>query len=40
MQQTILSDTDEYIAAFLILRQALAPHDSSLAEPSEDVSPE
>lgn len=40
MQQTILTDTDDYIAAFLLIRNAISPLDSSASELSDDLSPE
>jgi hypothetical protein len=40
MQQTILTDTDDYIAAFITIRNAITQLDSSSSEQSDDVSPE
>ena len=40
MQQTILTDTDDYIAAFIIIRNAITQLDSSSSEQGDDVSPE
>jgi len=40
MQQTILTDTDDYIAGFITIRNALTQLDSSSSETNDDVSPE
>lgn len=38
MQQTLLTDTDYYISAFITIRNAITQFDSSASEQSDDVS--